>query len=83
MAVYQIYINERMSLGKSLVAYLQSIPQIATLEKKVEKSKYDSEFYQGLQSAFTDVRLMLDGKKKKKTLDEFIEELEREQANEL
>ena len=83
MAVYQISINEKMSLGKSLVAYLQSIPQIATLEKQVKKSKYESEFYQGLQSAFTDVRLMLDGKKKKKTLDEFIEELEREQANEL
>ena len=83
MAVYQININEKMSLGKSLLAYLQSIPQIATLEKQVEKSKYESEFYQGLQSAFTDVRLMLDGKKKEKTLDEFIEELEREQSNEL
>jgi hypothetical protein len=34
-----------------------------------------SELYKSLQSAFRDVRLMLDGKKRKKTLDELIDEL--------
>ena len=33
MATYQITINEKKSLGKSLVAYLQSIPQIVTLNE--------------------------------------------------
>ena len=83
MAHYYIHINEKMSLGKSLVAYLQSIPQIATLEKAVEKPKPKSELYNGLNSAFAEVRLMLDGKKKEKTLDEFLEELEKERENEL
>ena len=83
MAHYYIHINEKMSLGKSLVAFLQSIPQVATLEKTVKKSKPKSELYNGLNSAFAEVRLMLDGKKKEKTLDEFLEELEKERENEL
>ena len=65
MAVYQIRVNEKTLLGKSLVAYLQSIPQIVTLEKTAVKQKPKSELYHGLNSAFADVRLMLDGKKEK------------------
>jgi len=83
MAVYQIRINEKMSLGKSAVAFLQSIPQVVTFEKPVEKSKPKSELYYGLASAFAEVRLMIDGKKKKKSLDEFIQEMEKERDNEL
>jgi len=45
MASYHIRINEKMSLGRSLVAYLQSIPQIVTLEKTAKKSKPKSEEY--------------------------------------
>ena len=75
MAVYQIRINEKMSMGKSLVAFLQSIPQVVTFEKPVEKVKPKSELYHSLDRAFADVRLMIDGKKKKKTLDELIDEL--------
>jgi hypothetical protein len=71
MAVYQIRINERMAVGKSIIAFLQSLPQVVTFEKTKEKS----ELYHGLNSAFADVRLMLDGKKKEKTLDELIDEL--------
>ena len=75
MAVYQIRINERMSLGKSIVAFLQSIPQIVTFEKPVEKPAPKSELYESLNRAFADVRLMMDGKKKKKTIEEFLDEL--------
>jgi hypothetical protein len=75
MAVYQIRINEKMSLGKSLVAYLQSIPQIVTFEKSIEKQASKSDVYMSLDRAFADVRLMMDGKKRKKTLDELINEL--------
>ena len=83
MAVYQIRINEKMSLGKSLVAYLQSIPQIVTFEIPREKSVSKSELYDGLNSAFAEVRLMLDGKKKEKSIDEFLEELRKEREYEL
>ena len=64
MAVYQIRINEKMSLGKSLVAFLQSIPQVVTFEKSVEKPTPKNELYHSLNRAFADVRLMMDGKKK-------------------
>ena len=75
MATYQITINEKMSLGKSLVAYLQSIPQIVTFEMSKGKSAPKSELYHSLDRAFADVRLMIDGKKRKKSLSELIDEL--------
>ena len=75
MAVYQIRVNEKMTVGKSIVAFLQSIPQVVTFEKPKEKSATKSELYHTLDRAFADVRLMLDGKKKEKTLDELIYEL--------
>ena len=76
MAVYQIRINEDILQGKSLVSYLQSIPEVVTFEMpKKEKPTSKSELYNELNHAFADVRLMLDGKKKEKTLDELIDEL--------
>ena len=75
MAKYLININERMALGKSVVAFLQSIPQTVTFENPVEVTEPKSELYHSLNNAFADVRLMIDGKKRKKTLDELIDEL--------
>ena len=75
MAVYQIRINEKMAVGKSIIAFLQSLPQVVTFEKSKDKSATKSELYHGLNSAFADVRLMLDGKKKEKTIEEFLDEL--------
>ena len=75
MASYHIRINERMSLGKGVVAFLQSIPHAVTFENPKEKTAPKSELYQTLDRAFADVRLMMDGKKRKKTLDELINEL--------
>jgi len=75
MAVYQIRIDERMSLGKGVIAFLQSIPHVVSFEKEEKKSAPQSELYHSLDRAFADVRLMMDGKKRKKTLDELINEL--------
>jgi len=78
MATYQIHVNERMLLGRSLVAYLQSIPQIVTFQKsktKEEETISPEELYGNLDSAFRDVKLMIDGKKRKKSLQELIDEL--------
>ena len=63
MAVYQIRINEKVPLGKSLVAYLQSIPQIVTFEIPKGKSMPKSELYHSLDRAFADVRQTEDGAK--------------------
>jgi len=75
MATYQIEINERMALGKSLLAFLHSVPQAVTFIKKERKPEPKGELYESLNRAFADVRLMIDGKKRKKTLDELIDEL--------
>ena len=75
MAVYQITINEKKALGKSVVAFLQSIPQAVTFEKSSEKQAKKSELYESLDRAFADVRLMVDGKKRKKTAQEFLDEI--------
>ena len=75
MATYQVQINERTSLGKSLVTLLQSIPQAVTFERTEKKTVPKSELYQSLDNAFRDVRLMMDGKKREKTVEEFLDEL--------
>ena len=64
MAGYHIRINE--------------IPQVVTFDIPKKKEKPKSELYHGLNSAFAEVRLMLDGKKKKKSIDEFLEEMRKE-----
>ena len=75
MAIYQIQINERTSLGKSIVTLLHSIPQAVVLKKTEEKTESEFNLYDSLDRAFADVRLMIDGKKKKKTAQEFLEEI--------
>ena len=75
MATYQITINEKMSLGKSLVALLQSVPQAVTFEIPEKKEAKKSDLYHSLDRAFADVRMMMDGKKRKKSLSELIDEL--------
>ncbi len=82
MATYQITINERAALGKGLVAFLQSIPHVVSFEMPEKKVAKKSWLYYELEGAFHDVRLMREGKKKKKTLDELIEELRKERENE-
>ena len=75
MATYRITINEKMALGKSVIAFLHSVPQAVTIEKSKEKQQKKSWLYHRLDRAFADVRLMMDGKKREKTLDELIDEL--------
>ena len=83
MATYQVQINEQTPLGKSIVSLLQSASEaVVSFVKKKEKREltYEevvnkSDLHRRLDSAFKDVRLMLDGKKRKKTLDELIYEL--------
>jgi len=75
MATYQITINEKMSLGKSVIAFLHSIPQAVTVEMPKKKKPKKSWLYYELEEAFNDVRLMKEGKKREKTAQEFLEEI--------
>jgi len=86
MTTYQIQINERMTLGKNLVALLQSMPRVVTFKKPIEDEEETiskKEILEDLNEAFREVKLMMDGKKRKKTLDELIDELRKEQQDEL
>lgn len=67
-----IVIEDKNPQAKHFLAYARTLPFV-----KVKKEKAEPEFnlYESLNSAFADVRLMLDGKKKEKTLDELINEL--------
>ena len=75
-----VTIEDSSVQAKQLVNYIRTLPFV-----KVESMKAEPEFnlYESLDRAFAEVRLMLDGKQKEKSLDEFIEELRKEKANEL
>ena len=75
MATYQIKVNEKKALGKSIIAFLHTVPQVVTIDKSKVKAEKKSWLYYELESAFADVRLMMDGKKKEKTAQEFLEEM--------
>jgi len=66
---------KKNALGKSVIAFLHSKPQAMTIRKHPKKEGKKGDLYHRLDRAFADVRLMMDGKKKKKTLDELIDEL--------
>ena len=79
MTTYQIQINESEPLGQSIIALLHSAKDVIPFIKKRELTYKEvvnkSDFHRRLDDSFKDVRLMLDGKKRKKTLDELIYEL--------
>jgi len=71
-----VIIEDSSLQAKKFVAYASTLPFV----KVKRKSKAESEFnlYESLDCAFADVRLMMDGKKRKKTAQEFLEELRNE-----
>lgn len=78
MATYQLEINERAPLGKSLISLLHSASEVASLRKitvKAAVNKENTELCEHLDNAFKDVKLMIDGRKREKALDELIYEL--------
>ena len=60
------------------------VRQIAKpVETSFEEDEPEFNLYESLKSAFVEVRLIIDGKQKRKSLDELIEELRKEEADEL
>jgi hypothetical protein len=83
MGTYHIKVNEQMEMSRSVLAFLQPISQVAIFEVLRQEQKPKSELYDGLNSAFAEVKLIMDGKKKRKSAQEFLEEMRKEKANEL
>jgi hypothetical protein len=81
MATYQIHVNEKKALGKSIVALLKSMPEAVTFGMPFAPAKpKKGELYNNLNTAFRDVREIMDGKQKRVTLDEFLDELRNSNA---
>jgi hypothetical protein len=68
--------------AKQFIKYARTLP-FAKIKKEKAKAEPEFNLYESLNRAFSDVRLMMDGKKPKKTLDEFLEELRKEDEDEL
>ena len=84
MTTYTIKIDEQNPLGQSIIALLKSaqgaVPSVVKKREKCEPTYEEivskSELHRCLDSAFHDVRLMLDGKKPEKTAQELLYELQ-------
>jgi hypothetical protein len=79
ITTYQVQIDSSIPLGKSILSLLKSANEAVTLvpvrSKTARKEETHSPLYYHLESAFKDVKLMIDGKKKEKTAEEFLHEL--------
>jgi len=78
MTTYQLQVNETLPLGRSIVKLLKSANDAVTLtpiRKKTAVKEEHSPLYYSLKSGFHDVKLMMDGKKRKKTAEEFLYEI--------
>ena len=67
-----LIIEDSAPQAKKFIAYGRTLPFVKV---RKEKPAPKSELYHNLDRAFADVRLMMDGKKRKKTIEEFIDEL--------
>jgi len=72
MATYEIEINERMIVGRQTVEFLRSVPEVVTFKTTTKQAAaaaavdpQRNQLYKGFLAALRDVRLMIDGKKRK------------------
>ena len=74
-----ITITDNSPQAKKFLAYARTLPFAKVKRERKAKIEEDDDepfdVYKSLEGAFADVRLMLDGKKKKKTAQQFLEEL--------
>ena len=80
-----VVIDNSSPFAQNLLNYISTFPFAKVIENNrcttAEEEPYD--LYKSLESAFADVKLMKEGKKKGKSLDELIEELRTERDYEL
>ncbi|MDR2148738.1 MAG: hypothetical protein LBE91_20040 [Tannerella sp.] len=76
MATITLEYDSRNRQAEKLIEFIRSLRFVKV--KKAEAEEEEFNLYESLDRALADVRLMMDGKKRKKTLDEFLEEIRRE-----
>lgn len=77
-----VYIDNNCAQATNLLNYISTFPFVTVAEEPKKKMFEENPLYNDLNAAFAEVRLMMDGKKKGKSLDELIAELEQEQEYE-
>jgi len=77
MNTYQVQINESVPLGQSIIALLRSATEVVSfsVQKTGKTDSRNDKLQKSLRNGFNDVREIIDGKQKRTTLDEFINEL--------
>ncbi|MDR0581353.1 MAG: hypothetical protein LBG31_00140 [Prevotellaceae bacterium] len=76
MATYQIHVNENMAAGRSLIRLLQSMPETVLFETPVKRAKQTrSRLHKDLEYSLHEVREIMDGQRKRVTIDEFLDEV--------
>jgi len=77
MNTYQIQINESVPLGQSITALLRSATEVVffNVQETGKIVAQNNKLQKSLRSGFNDVREIIDGKQKRTTIDEFINEL--------
>jgi hypothetical protein len=76
MATYQIHVNENMAVGKNLIELLRSMPEAVSFETPVARTKPTrSKLHKDLEGSFREVREIMNGQRKRVTVDEFLNEL--------
>ena len=77
MNTYKIQINESVPLGQSIITLLKSATEVVSFNvQKTEKTvNQNDKLQKSLRSGFNDVREIINGKQKRTTIDEFINEL--------
>ena len=75
MSTYQISINDSMPVGKSILALLRSLPDVISLQEIAKADTRTDDLYTDLKHAFKDVADIKNGKQKRQTLRELIDEL--------
>jgi hypothetical protein len=77
-----LIIEDNSVQARQFIKFVRTLPFVTVKkEKTAVKSEPEFNLYESLDRAFADVKLMMDGKKRKKTLDEFLEEIRKEKTN--
>jgi len=74
-----VVIEENSVQARQFIKYARTLP-FTKIKKEKAKAEPKFNLYESLDSAFADVRLMMDGKKPKKTAQQFLEEVRKEKA---
>jgi CheY-like chemotaxis protein len=79
-----LIIEDNSVQARQFLKFVRTLPFVTVKEEEaVAKSESEFNLYESLDCAFAEVKLMMDGKMPKKSLDEFIEELRKEREDEL